>query len=236
MIVSKNSLLSPAKRADLFELMQCQIGYEPNQLQLFEWRVQKLSKHSSLEFIISKLVCHIETIEYFFEFDNVLHQPRWKLRHTTDIPNHIKSHIVSNWEQVISCFQQWAQDMFVEVKGMERWKTFSPIPLQVPIVPEPTSLITVSEQRGIKAEVDRLFLKLQNHLQQIPTELKDHFQSMFGLLKRWLSQLDRATWLRVFVGLAITIAQQLTVSFFNDEPLWYLFRDTLNRIVSLFIK
>ena len=236
MPITKNSILSPTKRADLFELMQNQIGYEPNHLQLFEWRTRKLRRNNNnLVFVISKLVCRIETVEHFFEFDNALHKPKWKLRYTTDIPNHTKPHIVGCWEQVVSCFQNWAQDMLVEVKGIERWGAFSPVPLQVPVVPEPTSSITIPEQQQITVEVDSLLLKLQKYFRNISAELREHFHSIFSLLKNWLSQFDRATWLRMFVGVAITIGHQLTVSYLNDEPLWHIFRGALNRIARIFL-
>lgn len=227
----KDCSLAPRYRADLFELMEREIGYRKDHLQRFEWREKELRKNNNT-FIISKLVCPIERHQHFFEFNNI--ETNWKIRHTLGIPNRFKHHVALRWEQVVPYFQQWASDMFVELEGIERWDAFDSSPLQVPNVPNGSAPISSHEQKSIQTEIDNLALRIQQYTQSLTSQLKKQVHDVFEMLKRLLPKLDRTTWLQLFVTMATIIVPQLVVSYLNSEPLWYLFRDALNHIAALF--
>jgi len=227
----KDCTLTPRYRADLFELMEREIGYGKNHLQRFEWRDKELRKNNNI-FVISTLVCPIEKHQHFFEFNNI--ETKWRIRHTLDIPNRFRRRVVLRWEQVVPHFQQWAQDMFVEVEGIERWDAFDISSLEVPIVPDGPAPIPISVRKLISVVIDNLALRIQQYTQSLTSQLKKQVHDVFEMLKGLLPKLDRATWLQLFVTMATIIVPQLVVSYLNSEPLWYLFRDALNRIVDLF--
>ncbi len=219
--------LELSKRTSLLQLMIQEIGYERSQIQLFEWK-ERLRPNS---FVVTKLVCHIEKFEYFFEF-GYYKSKQWRLTYTGDMPFQTNTRITDSWTQVLTYFRQWAQRLLVEVQSLEIWKSLqSPFPIYAPDLSTSSIPFAQEEKPKIKKELDKLHNKIQK-LFQMEVDQKTYLRAMFDILRNTLIRFSRSDWIHTFIGIATAIAMELGISFVNDEPLWQIFRETLKHIVE----